>query len=106
MSEIYSRKVTMNQSLSMQQVLKLYHFAKDYNGHIYFIERHKKIALSSLPKLVSYFLTSKDKRTFKIVIEGTETNEAFDALHTIYSSRSTITAFTTSPLNSSMENRS
>ena len=70
MKEISSTAVVLEHTPSLNEMLSLHQFAKNYNGTIYLLANHHVIKIDELAKLVSFLLTVRDKQEMRIIVEG------------------------------------
>lgn len=70
MDQIISTKVSINQKLTMQQIMDLFEISNNYSGNIYFICNNRAVEPEKLSKLVSFMLTLQDCTNMKILVEG------------------------------------
>ncbi len=78
MKEVLSTKVSLEDSLSLNDILSLHQFSKHYNGFVYILVNQKFINPNNLPKLVTYLLTKKCELT--IIVEGHNVQETLSKI--------------------------
>ncbi|MFC4024273.1 hypothetical protein ACFOUV_10760 [Oceanobacillus longus] len=67
MDIIESYKIQLNDTLHMKEIMDLHQLASDCKANIYLYRKHMIADAENLPKLLSFFLTTKREETFTII---------------------------------------
>ncbi|WP_163583436.1 hypothetical protein [Gracilibacillus saliphilus] len=80
MKKFLSKNIELNERLSINQLLALHTYQKNYKGHIYLLFNHDMITLESLPRLVSFSLTMNPKCELQLIVEGKNPQQTLNDL--------------------------
>lgn len=68
--EMFTKKMVIEEKLSMRDILSFYEAAKEFNGKCQLLCKKNVVEASNLPKLVSFFLTANKAQAIHIKLEG------------------------------------
>ncbi|QGH35540.1 hypothetical protein GI584_16455 [Gracilibacillus salitolerans] len=80
MKKFLSKEIHLHERLTINQLLALHTYQKNYHGDIYLLLNHKTITLENLANLVSLSLTITPKSKIQLIVEGENAQEALDEL--------------------------
>ncbi|MFD2656535.1 hypothetical protein [Gracilibacillus thailandensis] len=80
MKKFLSKSLELNVRLSINQLLALHTYQKNYQGHIYLLFNHDMITLESLPSLVSFSLTMNPRCEIQLIVEGENPQQTLNDL--------------------------
>ncbi|MFT8320727.1 MAG: hypothetical protein ABF649_07475 [Bacillus sp. (in: firmicutes)] len=68
--ETFSKKLTLQEKFTMDDILSFYEASKEFNGNCQLLCKKSVIEATNLPKLVSFFLTANKRQAVHIKLEG------------------------------------
>ncbi|GAE94228.1 hypothetical protein JCM21714_3368 [Gracilibacillus boraciitolerans JCM 21714] len=80
MKKFLSTQVTLEEKLSMKQIISFFQYEKNYNGSIYILGNHQMISLHDLPGLVAFSLLTSADCDVQFVVEGINPEQALEDL--------------------------
>lgn len=72
--ETFFKKVTLNENMTMKDILSFYEATKKFNVKCQLLCKKHVVETTSLPKLVSFFLTAGSRQDIQIKLEGNQAN--------------------------------
>ncbi len=72
--ETFFKKVTLNENMTMKDILSFYEATKKFNVKCQLLCKKHVVETTSLPKLVSFFLTAGSRQDIQIKLEGSQAN--------------------------------
>ncbi|MGP4041024.1 hypothetical protein ACTWP4_14170 [Gracilibacillus sp. D59] len=70
MKEFLSKDFHLDKRLTINQLLALHTYQKNYRVKVYLLINHETITLENLANLVSFSLTMSPKCKIKLIVEG------------------------------------
>ncbi|TRZ35892.1 hypothetical protein CEQ21_09705 [Niallia circulans] len=78
--ETFLKRVTLHENMTVKDILSFYEATKKFNVKCQLLCSKHVVETTSLPKLVSFFLTAGSKQDIQIKLEGTQANSFWKSL--------------------------
>ncbi|KAB8139360.1 HPr family phosphocarrier protein [Gracilibacillus oryzae] len=78
MKEFKSKKIILDNKLSINEVLAINLYEKTFNGNIYLLHNHEMVNTKHLSELVTFSLMIEENSEIHFVAEGRNSEEALE----------------------------
>ena len=81
--EIGSSELSIQQQITLPQLMCIAEYAKNYNGTIILATENQKINVKNISSLTAFFLTLGEDATIEVLVKGENAQEAIEQIENI-----------------------